>query len=200
MAVGARKTLRGEIRVNVTISPEELTEQTDEMSRSLAREAIGRWFTVSQERLMEAAGTRSEEDATRDSRGPLQGRRFNNLHHIAQAAEPPHWDSDRQAYVFRYKHVGAPFMEFGTEPHVIRPRDPDGVLAFKWPDAPPKVRKQYENADGSWDGWVYFKKVNHPGSPAIGFTRRGRDAAAEFLRTSGARVEFTDSFFDGVGE
>jgi hypothetical protein len=37
-----------------------------------------------------------------------------------------------------------------------------------------------------WDGWVYFRKINHPGNPAIGFVTRGRAAAVDHLRGASA--------------
>src|SRR5262245_31180233 len=43
----------------------------------------------------------------------------------------------------------AAYVEYGTRPHEIRPRNPHGVLKFR--------------VGGTW---VYAKKVNHPGTQA----------------------------------
>lgn len=59
------------------------------------------------------------------------------------------------------------YLEFGTRPHVIEPRDPDGVLAFE--------------IDGKT---VFAKKVLHPGTKPLGFVRMTQsdiDRSAEGL-------------------
>ena len=53
--------------------------------------------------------------------------------------------------------VAAPFLEHGTRPHVIEPRDKQ---ALSWPGARHPV-----------------KRVNHPGTPALHILRRALRAA-----------------------
>lgn len=62
----------------------------------------------------------------------------------------------------------ASYVEFGTQPHEIRPKKPDGVLRFK-------VNGQ----------WVYAKVVNHPGTKAQPFVRPAFDA---WVKTLGPEV------------
>ena len=59
------------------------------------------------------------------------------------------------------------YLEFGTRPHVIEPRDPGGVLAFE--------------VGGET---VFAKKVFHPGTKPLGFvrmTQRDIDQSTEGL-------------------
>lgn len=49
-------------------------------------------------------------------------------------------------------------LEFGTAPHVIRPKESGGVLAF-----------------GTLDGMVFTKEVNHPGTPAFGMVAKANE-------------------------
>ena len=57
------------------------------------------------------------------------------------------------------KAAHAPFVEFDTKPHVIEPKKPGGVLAFK--------------VGGTT---VFAKRVNHPGTTAQPFVRPAYDA------------------------
>lgn len=157
----------------------------DEAEKELGKEAMNRWFSTSQEWLMEAAGNRSGLDATRDSRGALTGRQENDLHRIAQSAMPPQWDDAEGAWTFTYTHLASVWMEYGTEPHEIKAAEGE-MLAFEWPDAPPEVQEMFDNWEE--DHMVYFKKVDHPGTPAIGYVRAGRRAAREFLENEDVEV------------
>lgn len=58
----------------------------------------------------------------------------------------------------------APFLEFGTRPHVIRPKSPGGFLRFFWT----KTGK-----------WMALRKVNHPGNRTYNFLRRAVGVAGE---------------------
>lgn len=58
-----------------------------------------------------------------------------------------------------YVHVGTDYwaaVEYGSNPHEIRPRDPSGALAFFWLKA---------------GRHVVLKRVQHPGGPAQPFMR-----------------------------
>jgi hypothetical protein len=46
------------------------------------------------------------------------------------------------------------FLEFGTKPHIIRPKDPAGVLVFE-----------------TDDGTIFAKIVHHPGTKPLGIVR-----------------------------
>lgn len=50
-------------------------------------------------------------------------------------------------------------LEFGTAPHIIRPKNPDGVLAF-----------------GTLEGMVFTKEVEHPGTPAFGMVAKAQES------------------------
>lgn len=58
----------------------------------------------------------------------------------------------------------APYLEFGTRPHVIRPKSPGGLLRFFW---------------GKAGKWVALRKVNHPGNRTYNFLRRAVGVAGE---------------------
>lgn len=155
------------------IESQELVRKTEIATRDVIREAAARWFSASQRHLADAAaGT--------------------NLHFILQSATPPEWDAEREAYIFDYRHVAAPFHEFGARPHEIRARHAE-YLAFEWPDAPPKIREQFKETFPL----VFFKRVFHPGVPTIGFVRHGRDVAADFLRSRGVHSRPMDEYGEG---
>jgi len=63
------------------------------------------------------------------------------------------------------------YVEFGTKPHVIRPKTPGGVLVFKM--------------NGTL---VYAKKVNHPGTKAQPFVRPAFEAWVDSLGTMAAEA------------
>ncbi|AGM11977.1 hypothetical protein DNAM5_118 [Haloarcula californiae tailed virus 1] len=146
----------------------------------LTRDAIDLWFKESQEWLRDAERNRSELGRTSGS----EGRANNALGEIAQTAQPPTWNEDEQRWEFSYTHEGAVFQEFGAKPHEIRAKKAE-VLAFEWPDAPEEVKEQFEHTEGDL---VFFESVNHPGIPAIGFVRYGRDVAKRELETAGYDV------------
>ena len=63
------------------------------------------------------------------------------------------------------------YVEFGTKPHVIRPKKPGGVLVFKM--------------NGMT---VYAKKVHHPGTKAQPFVRPAFEAWVDSLGTMAAEA------------
>jgi len=147
----------------------------------LTRDAMNLWFQESTDWLTEAAETRNEVGLMHGRKG----REMNGLSQIAAGAVPPSWDKRREAWVFSFPHEGAVFQEFGARPHEIRAKKAE-VLAFEWPDAPAEVKKQFEDTEGDL---VFFESVNHPGIPAIGFVRYGRDRASRYLEQQGYDVE-----------
>lgn len=155
----------------------------DGASKEIARDAIDVWFTASQERLVEAAEQRAGGGAADDSEG-RQGRLQNNLSDMLDEFQPPVWSDKDEAWVFAVTHAAAVFHEFGAEPHEIRAKQAQ-ALAFEWPDAPQEIKEQYESTFPT----VFFNSVEHPGTPAIGFIRYGREHARERLSDAGYSVE-----------
>lgn len=148
--------------------------------KEMTRDAADVWFEESQDWLYAAASGRSNID----SEG-REGRRMNGLFSIAQSGHPPVWSESDDAWVISYSHVGSVYMEFGTEPHEIEARKAE-FLAFEWPDAPQEVQEQFSETEGDM---VYFKSINHPGTPAIGFLRRGRIKTEDYLEDRGYEPE-----------
>jgi HK97 gp10 family phage protein len=66
------------------------------------------------------------------------------------------------------------YVEFGTKPHVIRPKNPSGVLVFK-------INGQK----------VFAKKVNHPGTQAQPYVRPAFEAWVDSLGTMAAEANVT---------
>jgi hypothetical protein len=169
--------------------------------KRITREAITAWNTASQKRVMEAAGQRSGIDSVRDDRGSLESRKNNALHELAQEFTAPVWDEEDEAWVFACTHAFAGIHEWGAMPHEIEARG-SSVLIFEWPDMPDEVRDKFESQWESTSNMleepqVAFSKVQHPGVPAIGFMRHGRDRAEQKLRDMGVKVE---SYSEPSGE
>lgn len=172
--------------MSVEIDEDEFVAEIDrQLTHGEMQEAARRWFSASQDHLEEAIQQRAGIDAARDQRGSLTSREQTGMFAIHQSGNFAGWDDATESFVFTYSHFAAVYHEFGTEPHEITADD--GVLAFEWPDAPDEVVAMFspggdeEVNRGAWDGWVYFKSVDHPGTPAIGFVRRGRAVAVEWL-------------------
>lgn len=146
----------------------------------LTRDVIDVWFKETQEWLRDAEANRSELGRQKGN----DQRENNNLGQIAQTAQPPTWNEDEQWWEFSYPHEGAVFQEFGAQPHEIRAKNAE-VLAFEWPDAPEEVQEQFKHTEGDL---VFFKSVQHPGLPAIGFVRYGRDVAKREVEEAGVDV------------
>jgi hypothetical protein len=146
----------------------------EENARDLSEKAINFWFEESQLWLEQAAHNR----ANIASEGRI-GRENNGLFAIQQQATPPAWNNGH--WEFSYNHEGAVFQEYGARPHEITARRAE-FLAFEWPDAPEEVQEQFDHTEGDL---VFFKSINHPGIPAIGFTRRGRDKLIDRLEAKG---------------
>lgn len=145
------------------------------------RDAADLWFQESTDWLSDAAERRSKIGL----RHGREGREMQGLDQIRANAIPPFWDRERGAWVFGFPHRGAVFQEFGARPHEIRAKKAE-VLAFEWPDQPADVREEFEHTEGDL---VFFESINHPGIPAIGFTRYGRDRARNFLERGGNSTE-----------
>ena len=71
----------------------------------------------------------------------------------------------------------AEYQHFGTAPYTIRPKNPDGVLAFPFPpglSAPTSIIKRRKgspkvgaiNKSGSKQSFLFVKEVHHPGLKA----------------------------------
>ena len=169
--------IRGEKHSDPT---KEIIQELEADVEDLSRDIVMFWFEKSQNWLEEAAEQRSEID----SQG-MEGREQNSLHVIQQTAVPPTWNENQKYWSFSYPHAGAVFQEFGAKPHEIRAKRAE-VLAFEWPDAPQEVKEQFEDTEGDL---VFFESIDHPGIPAIGFVRRGRDMTFAQLRHRDVEVE-----------
>lgn len=74
----------------------------------------------------------------------------------------------RPAFLVGFDSDHAGFYFFGTRPHIIRPKSPGGVLAFRWPKVGP--------------GMFFFRSVQSPGTSPHPFLL---EAAAEVFGVSG---------------
>jgi len=92
---------------------------------------------------------------------------------LVQGSVPPQWVDSEQAWVFYYPHEAAIYLHFGTDPHPIEPKDPDGWLAFEWPkmEGVPFGNTGQTFDEVFADTWptVFFKEIMHPGTPALKF-------------------------------
>lgn len=156
-------------------------EGVQEEDDSFAKLVADLWFQESTDWLTDAAQRRS----ALGKRHGRKGRAQNNLSEIADKAVPPFWDSEREAWVFGFPHIGAVFQEFGAMPHEIRAKKAE-MLAFEWPDAPQHIQEQFSHTEGDL---VFFESINHPGIPAIGFVRYGRQKAKMLLEAKGYDTE-----------
>jgi hypothetical protein len=68
-------------------------------------------------------------------------------------------------------------QEFGSRPHIIRPKTPGGILAFAWTKMGGRTRLTGSPRKGS--SMVFFRFVKHPGNPATHFLERGIQRAIE---------------------
>lgn len=158
-------------------------EELEDHAKELTRDAMDVWFTASQDRLVEAAQQRAGGEGADDSEGKVY-RVQNNLTDMLDEFQPPVWDEGENAWVFSVTHSAATFHEWGAEPHEIRAKQAQ-ALAFEWPDAPEEIKEEFEESFPT----VFFNKVQHPGTPAIGFIRYGREHARNRLRDAGYGVE-----------
>lgn len=147
----------------------------------ISKDIADLWFQESTDWLQEAAERRSELG----ERHGRAGRSMQALDQIRAGAVPPQWLETEESWVFSFPHEGAVFQEFGAMPHEIRARNAE-VLAFEWPDAPEEVQEQFEDTEGDL---VFFESIDHPGIPAIGFVRYGRDQAKALLESRGYQTE-----------
>lgn len=163
--------------MTVNVDTQNLVAKMESVSDEVFEQAMRRWYSASQKHLEEAindrAGPGSEGMVSRQDEGGMDS--------ILRSAMPPRWNGDKIEFV--YTHFAAVYHEFGTRPHEIE-ADPGEVLAFPWPDAPQDIQEQFEDTFPV----VFFKEVLHPGTPAIGFVRYGRQQAEQFLRGEGVET------------
>lgn len=155
--------------------------ELEQRGREYTRDAAHLWYQESTDWLRDAAERRAEVGLAHGR----AGRAGQGLDQIRLSSVPPTWEKEEEAWVFSFPHRGAVFQEFGAMPHEIRAKRAE-ALAFEWPDAPEEVKEQFEHTEGDL---VFFESVDHPGIPAIGFVRYGRDRAQAFLRRHGHSTE-----------
>lgn len=149
--------------------------------KQLTMDFMDLWYQETTDWLTEAAERRSQLGVSHGREGRAQ----NGLDAIRDKSLPPTWDDAAEQWSFSFPHEGAVFQEFGARPHEIRAKKAQ-VLAFEWPDAPAEVEEQFEDTEGDL---VFFESIDHPGIPAIGFVRYGRDQAKRLLESRGYNVE-----------
>lgn len=158
--------------------------ELDSAAKRVTRDAMHVWFGASQDRLIEAAEQRAgTSDRPDDSEG-REYRRENNLTDMLDEFQPPRWDEEEEALVWSITHAAAVFHEWGADAHEIRAKEAD-ALAFEWPDAPEEIKEQFESSFPT----VFFDSVEHPGTPAIGMVRYGREKARQRLKRAGYHAE-----------
>lgn len=80
------------------------------------------------------------------------------------------------------------YVEEGTPPHIIRPKNPDGVLAWRSDRgviSQPSPNSRIATRTG---GMAFAKWVEHPGQPARPWFRPVVERYAEFLERAALRV------------
>lgn len=180
----------GEVTTNDGGDPTKaVVEEVQSLEKKVTRDAMDVWFTASQERLVEAAQQRAGGGAADDSEGKTY-RKKNALTDMLDEFQPPVWVEGENAWTFSLTHAAAFFHEYGADAHEIRAKQAR-ALAFEWPDAPDEIKEQFESSFPT----VFFNSVEHPGTPAIGMIRYGREEARQRLKNAGYDV----SDFEEVG-
>lgn len=154
----------------------------DDSKKEAGKVLMDVWFEASQRRLSQAAEQRSGAGPD-DSEGKVY-RENNQLTEILQSFTPPRWNPSDDSWTFNVTHAGAVFNEFGATPHEIEAKQAQ-ALAFEWPDAPKEIREKYEDTFPL----VFFDSVKHPGTPAIGYVRHGRDKTREVAKNAGISAQ-----------
>lgn len=160
-----------------------IIERLEDDGKRITREAMDVWFAQAQDRLVAAAQQRAGGEGADDSEGKTY-RQQNNLSDILDEFQPPVWVEDENAWIFTVTHAAAVFHEFGADAHEIEAKRAQ-ALAFEWPDAPTEIEEQFEDTFPT----VFFNSVEHPGTPAIGFIRYGREKARQRLSRAGFTAE-----------
>lgn len=166
---------------------------TEEEGKRVTRDAVHVWFEEAHDRLIAAAEQRSGETDWGGGSDLTEYRRKNNLTDLLDEFQPPQWVESENAWVWSITHAAAVFHEFGADPHEIRAKQAR-ALAFEWPDAPPEIQEQYEDSFPT----VFFNSVNHPGTPAIGMVRYGREKAVQRLKDAGIGFETFGRAYDDL--
>lgn len=136
-------------------------EELNEIAKSAA-ETKGREWHAAADRLLLKRGDMAD---------------FGNyeVYPIVQGSVWLGWQKRENGWAFAYPHTAAIYFEFGTDPHKIEPKDPEGWLAFEWPEM---ENEEFGNTGKTFkevfeDSWptVFFKEVMHPGTKPLRFLR-----------------------------
>lgn len=147
--------------MKMTVEAGGIEGAVEDNQKQLTSKPARRWFTLSQDMLLD----RGEDYPGEADQAEVHG--------IVQSGHPPEWTGER--WEFYFSHLAAPFFEFGTEPHTIEARD-GGFLKFPWPNAPEGVKERFRP---QWEDPSHFleepevlmKSVEHPGTPELRFLR-----------------------------
>jgi len=136
------------------IDTSELNEALGELTKDEARDIANRWFSRSQEILFQGGDEAGYE-----------------VQNVAQSGVPPQFDGE--VWRFGYRHIAAPFFEFGTDAHTITPTNAE-FLRFEWPDAPQEIRERFSETFPV----VFFREVEVEGIESLRYVRDSRDEIA----------------------
>lgn len=142
----------------VDLETETLTVAAEEFSDDLASEAARRWFSWSQE-IFQAGGDEHDYE----------------IFPIVKSAQKPERTSE--GYHFVYPHEATVFFEKGTTHDEAIQATEAETLAFEWEDAPPEVRRMYEETFP-----LVFMPESHPdGIERIGGIEKGRQRTIRWM-------------------
>lgn len=163
---------------------DQIADALDDRKKMYGRIIATRWAENS-EAYLRAESKRRSSEMDGDS----------GLYRIADEFTDPDWDEGQQQWVFTVDHPAAVIHEVGAKEHEIRARKAQ-VLAFEWPDAPDHIKEMFSHTEGDL---VFFKSVDHPGVPAVGYIAEGRDRVKEELERGGNDMFSSDDFTLGTG-
>lgn len=162
---------------------DQITDELESRKKMYGRIIATRWAENSEQYLRQKSKERSAQ---------MDG--DSGLHRIADEFTDPEWDDGRESWVFTVDHPAAIIHEVGATEHEIRARNAQ-MLAFEWPNAPRRIQKMFSHTEGDL---VFFKSVNHPGVPAVGYIAAGRDQVIEELEQGGTGGFGSDEFTLGT--
>jgi len=144
---------------------EDFEETLEARSKELAMEAANRWFSESNERLLQGG---DEHDY--------------DVFPVVQSAQPPQWDAREQAAVMSWPHRASAFFAHGTTSHEI---EGDPLLVFEYEEM---RGEEFADTGKTWEEvfddfpTVFLPRVEVDGIPRIPFDVEGKRTAARWLQ------------------